>query len=172
MIVVFCGLPAVGKSYLADELSKRYSYRVINRDILRNRMFENGELDYSDEQNQFASSVANELLTYLAKKDPTRVFIMDGRPFSKRVQREVMKGLAETLSQKIIFVLCYADDQIVKLRLDGEGIINRKDRRTFQRYKSLKEEFEPLSGDYLAVDTGQPVEKSLSIINNHIKERK
>lgn len=96
---------------------------------------------------------------------------MDGRPFSKRTQREAIKSLAETLSQKIIFVLCYVDDQIVKVRLGGEGIIDRKDRRTFHRYQSLKEEFEPLIGDYLAVDTGHSVEKNLSIINNYIKER-
>ncbi|MCB0136309.1 MAG: AAA family ATPase, partial [Caldilineaceae bacterium] len=88
MLVLLTGLPGSGKSHLARALASALHADVLDRDAVRDAIFPARDLDYSAEQNELASQVTYQVAEYILRRDPVRTLILDGRPFSKRIQVE------------------------------------------------------------------------------------
>jgi predicted kinase len=159
MLILMCGLPGAGKSWLAHELVKVIDADILDRDVIRDRIFPQALLDYSAAQNELASRVSYQVAEYILARHPDRVILLDGRPFSKRKQIEVVKKLAERLGQTLKVIYCWAPDEVVLQRLaeDFAATHNVAAGRNKTKYERIKREFEPLTIDHLDVDTSQPL---------------
>ena len=91
MIVLMAGLPGSGKSTLARALAERTSGRVLSKDEIRHSIFLPSEIEYSSRQDDYCLQIMMETAGYLLGRDPQRVILLDGRPFS-RASEEVLGG--------------------------------------------------------------------------------
>src|ERR1700684_1232177 len=99
MIVLMAGLPGTGKTTLARQLAERTRGRVINKDEIRRAMFLPEEIEYSTQQDDFCMRTMLGITQQLCGREPNRVFLLDGRTFSRRYQIEQVLNTAASLHQ-------------------------------------------------------------------------
>ena len=161
MLVLLTGLPGSGKSHLARALASALHADVLDRDAVRDAIFPARDLDYSAEQNELASQVTYQVAEYILRRDPVRTLILDGRPFSKRIQVEKVVRLAERVEHRLCVIHCWAPDPVVYRRLekDMRHTGNVAAGRNMEKYLRIKVGFEPLTIEHLSVNTDQPTEE-------------
>jgi predicted kinase len=170
MLVVMTGLPGVGKSYLARALAARLGADVLDRDAVRDMVFPARDLDYSPEQNELSSQIVYKVAEYILGRNPHRILILDGRPFSQRVQVEEVEQLAQRCGHALRILHCWAPEEIVRARLEADLSIsgNVAADRTMDKYWRIQAAFEPLAAPHLAVDTSQPLADMMELVLSYL----
>jgi predicted kinase len=166
VIVLLTGLPGTGKSYLARQLASRSGADVLDRDAVRDAVFPQHDLDYSPEQNELASQITYRVAEYILRRNPDRLIILDGRPFSRREQVDEVVQLAAAVGHELRVLHCTAPEAVVRDRLahDLKHGKNRDADRTVAKYRRIKRSFEPLVVPHLTVDTSRPIGESIDAI--------
>jgi predicted kinase len=153
MIVLMAGLPGTGKSTLCRKLVGI----VLDKDEIRATLFAPSDIEYSTEQDDFCMKVMLETTAYILKKDPSRVVLLDGRPFSKRYQIDQVIAVANELKQpwRILECLCSQDTALKRLE---EQVGHRAGNRDYQMYLRVKAAFEEIIFPKTVIDTEQSLE--------------
>ena len=172
MIVIMAGLPGSGKSWLAKNIYKKIDAYILDRDRIRNLIFPSEEVDYSPEQNELASQVSYQVAEFILSRHPERCIILDGRPFSKKKQIDIIRDMAIRLGHILKIIYCVAPDDIVRERLVSDKMDPRKALagRNMDKYFRIKESFEPIIYPHLIVDTSRPrneiIELAIAFLKN------
>lgn len=168
MILLLAGLPGTGKSTLARALAPALGADVLDRDAMRNAIFPKRDLAFSDEQNALCSQILYQVAEFILQRDPERILIFDGRPFSKTAQIDEVAHLAERVNTPLRIILCHAPEDVVQSRLTRDlhapsalPIDNRRD-----KYWRDKRAFEPITRPHLLLDTSQPVEHPVALVQD------
>jgi len=171
MLVLLTGLPGSGKSHLARALAVQLSADVLDRDAIRNAIFPAHDLTYSAAQNELASQVTYQVAEYILCRNPNRTLILDGRPFSKRMQVEDVVRLAERVGHRLCVIYCWAPDAVVYRRLeeDMRHTGNVAAGRNMEKYLRIKESFEPLVIEHLSVNTDQATEEIVRTVLAYLR---
>ena len=171
MLVLLTGLPGSGKSHLARALAVQLTADVLNRDTVRDAIFPAHDLDYSAAQNELASQVTYQVAEYILSRDPHRILILDGRPFSKRIQIEEVVRLAEHVNHQLYVIHCWAPDAVVHRRLeeDMRHTGNAAAGRNMEKYLRIKESFEPLAIEHLSVNTNQVTDEIVRAVLAYLR---
>lgn len=166
MILLLAGLPGTGKSTLARALAPALNADVLDRDAMRNAIFPARDLTFSDEQNALCSQILYQVAEFVLSRDPNRILIFDGRPFSRVAQIEEVANLAERVGTPLRIILCDAPEALVQERLTTDlnassalPIDNRRD-----KYWRDKAAFEPIVRPHLLLDTSQPVGSAVATV--------
>lgn len=174
MVILFAGLPGVGKSTLARTLATHIPAYILDKDTLRDAIFPTEELDYSSPQNALATQVMFDVAEYILARDAEKTIILDGKPFSKREQIQAVVDLAERVHTPLKIIHCVAPDEVVKARLEHD---QRQDPsnitadRSFAKYLRIKRQFDPITEPHLTIDTSAPLEATLSQCLDYLKGR-
>jgi hypothetical protein len=169
---VFCGLPATGKSALAQKLSEALSLILLQSDRIRKEgkdhltlhetvvPFGEGIYRAAMRQRTYAQMLAL-ALEELKKGHPV---ILDAT-FSRTKWREETWQLAKDLDTNLIFVECCCREETIRERLrQREQRLNISDAR-LRHLTDMIKWFEPLHEVpremHIRLDTDQPFEKAL-----------
>jgi predicted kinase len=160
MIVLMAGLPGTGKTTLAHELAGRTSGRVIGKDEIRHSLFAEQEIEYSTRQDDFCLQIMLATAGYLLEENPSRMILLDGRPFSRRYQIENVVNTAASLHQEWRILECVCSDEVAKQRLERDSAAGAHPagNRNFQMYLAAKSRFEAITLPKTVIDTAQPLE--------------
>jgi predicted kinase len=156
VLVVLAGLPGVGKSTLAQALASRLGALVVDKDVIRDAIFPPSEVDYSDPQNALSTDVAYMVIAYILERDPEKLIVFDGKPFSRQAQRETAREVAERAGSGLRLIHCVAPDEVVRERLEREAARDPRTLvadRTYAKYLRIKAAFEPIAMPHLVLDT-------------------
>jgi adenylylsulfate kinase len=159
MIVMMAGLSGTGKSTLAQRLAEHLPGIVLNKDPIRAALFPPGYVEYTTEQDDFVIGVMLQTADYLLTKHPALHILLDGRPYSKTYQVEVIAAFADRLGVPLRIIECVASDAAVKGRIErdlAEGT-HPAANRTFEMYLNSKARFQPIERPKLVVNTEQPI---------------
>jgi adenylylsulfate kinase len=154
------GLPGSGKSAIAAALATALPGIILDKDPIRAALFPASELDYSTHQDDFCLSVMLQVAAYMLSKDPRKHVILDGRPFTRRYQREDVVRFAETHQIPLRMIECICSDETARHRLDRDVLESRHvaRNRDYDLYLRLKAGFEQMDEPRLTISTDLPFE--------------
>jgi len=168
-LIVFAGLPGVGKTKLARQLAERLGAVLLNKDEVRAALFAADDVDYSSEQNDFCMDVIYRLAGYHLSHHPERPVIVDGRTFSRKYQMDALLEAMRSIPHSLYVVLCRCSMEIAEARIkqdQGSHLARDRDGALLRRVAS---HFEPITVPHLVVDTGEvKTSESLAKIDDYV----
>jgi len=161
MLIIFCGLPGSGKSYLASLLASKLKLNYLSTDIIRKK--KSFEKAYT-EDNKFIvyGNMLSQAVRILSQgKD----LIVDGT-FYKESLRNMFCREADSKGHSTKFIYVFAKEETIRKRLQVKRKYSEAD---FAIYIKVKKSFDPLKGDYLLInseeeDEGNTIKKIISYI--------
>jgi adenylylsulfate kinase len=163
MLVLLAGLPGTGKSTLARVVAERTGAYVLDKDQVRAALFPPELIEYSREQDDFVLRVMLKVAGWIIRRDDKQIVILDGRPFAKKYQRDLVINFAEWTKTPWRIVECTCSEATARGRLE-----NAKDHpagnRNFELYLRLRDEWEQITRPKLVVDTEASPEECVRTI--------
>jgi predicted kinase len=156
MIILMAGLPGTGKSAVARELSARLNGTILSKDIVRHTLFEQRDVEYSTEQDDFCMDIMLESAGYIFGRHADRTVILDGRTFSKRYQIERVIKFAERLQQPWRIFECVCSEESARRRLDAQHD-HPAGNRNYDLYLKVRAQFEEIRFAKTLLNTDQPL---------------
>jgi predicted kinase len=162
-LIVFSGVPGVGKSTLADAVGSRLGIPVFATDWLLGALTPFGGYHLDD-----LMDISAELLTTLALRQLTigQSAILD-HPSELVADRERWRSLARRADADFVAVHCECSDLVVhRARLEGRkrGIPGWHDAGVWSNVEKRKAAFPPWPEGTFTIDTAAPHEENLAAI--------
>lgn len=163
---VFCGLPATGKSSLAQELAKAELIPLFQSDLVRrerqsdphHKVLPFGQGIYRPGMRH---RVYAQLLALAQEKlKGGRSAVLDAT-FSRRKWRDDARQLAGDLDTNLVFVECLCKKETIRSRLKERETASSLSDARLEHFTQMLEDFEPISElspkIHLTIDTDQPL---------------
>lgn len=173
MLILMVGLPGTGKSTLSRALIERFGGFVIDKDVIRPALFGPSQIDYTIDQDDFCQDIMLETAAYLLKRKPRLRVFLDGRPFSRKYQRELVCNAASQIGTKLAVIECVAAEQtaLARIRRDLESGAHLAANRTVDLYYVKRNDFErePIKEKRLQISSDQPLESSIERAEQYLQ---
>jgi adenylylsulfate kinase len=167
MIVMMAGLPGSGKSTLAQAVAERVDGLVLDKDLVRARLFPPEAIAYSTAQDD---SVVQHILgeaESLLRIHPDRVIFLDGRPFSQKYQVDMVVDFAQRIGTSCRIVECVCPEDVALLRLKGDSS-HVAGNRNAELYQWVKSAFQPIRQPKLVVQTTLSLEDCVNEVEKYL----
>ncbi len=149
MIILVAGLPGVGKTSVARELSKRFGLELLRSDVIRKEIL--GKKTYEQEE-KFA--VYDEMFERAGR---LKNVVLDAT-FYKQELRDRARKLANALGTELFIVECVCPEELVKERLGKR--YGDESEAGYAAYKVVKRAFEPIKEWHIVADTRKTPEEN------------
>lgn len=166
MLLLVAGLPGTGKSTLARAIAKRTGAVVLDKDRIRAALFPAELIEYSREQDDFVLRVMLKVAGWVARRDSKQIVILDGRPFSKKYQRDLVINFADWTKMRWRIVECTCSEEAARRRIEHAD--HPAADRNFELYQRVKSEWEEITRPKLVVDTEVPADERIGKILAYI----
>lgn len=159
-LVVQCGLPGVGKSTVASELTDRLGARRVRSDAVRQELFSNPTYSREEKDRVYATML-----------DRAQSALTDGRPavldatYERRVDRDEAAALADRVGATFQLVEVVCDASVAR-----ERIRRREDdpsEADVAVYENARDRFEPLDRAAITIDNSGPLERTRRQLDEH-----
>jgi aminoglycoside phosphotransferase family enzyme/predicted kinase len=172
---VVCGLPASGKSTIAQELAKTLGVKAFRSDVIRKELFGLNAGDQinvafgEDIYSEGATSLTYGRLLLLAQEeiDKGRPVVLDATYGTRRERREVL-FLAKDKDVNLVFVECICPESVLKKRLMRRETMPSVSDARLHHFEQIKGRFEPLADIpghmHIRVRTSNPLAQSMAQI--------
>lgn len=152
MIVLFCGLPGVGKTSLANELAPLINAIVLSTDKIRKELI--SKPTYTKEEKRLIYDVMLLVARYLHDAAGINC-ILDATFNTEKSRRTVIEKLVNVSSDQIYIVECICPEDVVITRLKArKGDYSDAD---IDIYRKMKQLYEPVKEmeKHIVIDTSQ-----------------
>ena len=152
-VVIFFGMTASGKSFLAKAWARKHGFAYLNTDIIRKSLATQKSIPPLSEQKQINQGIYSSEFTQLTydtilkstreiiENDKKEIVVLDGSYMQQKHRDTLRLKLADIC--QCVFVLCYCSESTTQKRL----LLRSKDQNavsdgTWQVYLHQKEAFE------------------------------
>ena len=152
MIILFSGLPGVGKTSLANELAPLINAVVLSTDKLRKELI--SKPTYTKEEKKLIYNVMLLVARYLHNAAGVNC-VLDATFNTEESRRTAKEKLVNVSSEQIYIVECVCPEDIVISRLKGrKGDYSDAD---IDIYRKMKQVYEPVKERerHIVIDTSQ-----------------
>jgi predicted kinase len=152
LIVLFCGLPGVGKTSLANELAPLINAIVLSTDKIRKEVI--SKPTYTKEEKRLIYDVMLLVARYLHDAAGINC-ILDATFNTEKSRRTVIEKLVNVSSDQIYIVECICPEDVVITRLKArKGDYSDAD---IDIYRKMKQLYEPVKEmeKHIVIDTSQ-----------------
>jgi predicted kinase len=169
VLVAMAGLPASGKSTLANQLAGKLPALILDKDRIRAALFPPEEIEYNLYQDDFCFDILLEVAAYLLKKG--RHIILDGRPFAHRYQMDRLVKFAEQAKVCLKVIECTCSDESFRKRLEEDVSTGSHPaaNRSFEMFLAMRAKADPLIVPRLLVNTDRPISECLTLCLDYVQ---
>lgn len=172
LIILFSGLPGVGKTRLAYELAPLINGVVLSTDKIRKELI--SRPTYTKEEKQLIYDILLLVAKYLHNSCSDLNCILDATFNTEESRRHAKQKLADIAAEQIYIIECICPENIVISRLNARrGNYSDAD---IEIYRKMKQVYEPVKEKHrhIVADTSQDPRVNAEEIKNSIfvKERK
>lgn len=164
MLVIVCGLPGTGKTTLAKTVAGKTDAAVINSDSIRMSMLE--EREYTEDEKKM---IYRAMLEEAGKQLKEGKNVVLDATFYKKELRENAKETAEKAGTESYIIECVTHEELLKERIFKRKKEETESEADFEVYKKVKDQFEPIEEEHLAVDTSEELEKQVELVLKYIR---
>jgi predicted kinase len=151
VIILFCGLPGVGKTTLARSVASLIDASLLSSDKIRKEMIDYPT--YSSSERRLVYVVLIMLAKYLSGAGVD--CILDATFNRERSRSEVREKLSQNDVRLFVIECICPEDVIIRRLRERRHDYSDAD---FSIYAKMKNIYEPVQGEHLVVDTSQPTE--------------
>ncbi len=171
MIIAMAGLPASGKSTIAQKLAEHLSAVLIDKDQVRDFLFKDS-VDYVREQDDLCVNVMYQVAGYHLSVRPNTPIVLDGRSYSRQYQIDAVKQTASRANVALHIIECVCTPEAARLRLESDKAFHLAKNRNFAMYQKSYASADVITEPKLVLDTeNKSVEEcvrlALSYLNSH-----
>ncbi len=179
LLVVFLGMIATGKSYLASTWAEQFGVPYYNSDRLRKELAgirpESGQQEEVDKgiyTPEFSRRTYDALLDRADahfEEDPASCVVLDGS-YQSLEERDLLRTRFEN-NIRVVFVHCICDEQVVKERLAIRAQdLNAVSDGNWEIYQAQKERFQELTKQErtITINTDAAVEVLVEQVNDAV----
>ena len=163
MIILFCGLPGVGKSTLARSVACRTGASILSSDKIRKELIRYPT--YTRTEGRLVYDVLMLLTKYLTAAGID--CILDATFNRERSRMEVENKLLSSNVQLYV-IECNCPEEIVLERLRNRK--NDFSDADYSVYSKMKGIYEPVQGNHLDIDTSLPYEVNLQKVLSYVSK--
>ena len=163
MIVLFCGLPGVGKSTLARSVACRTGASILSSDKIRKELIRYPT--YTRTEGRLVYDVLMLLTKYLTAAGID--CILDATFNRERSRMEVENKLLSN-NVRLYVIECNCPEEIVLERLRNRK--NDFSDADYSVYSKMKGIYEPVQGKHLDIDTSLPYEVNLQKVLSYVSK--
>ena len=166
LIILFSGLPGVGKTRLAHELAPLINGVVLSTDKIRKEVI--SRPTYTKEEKQLVYDVMLLVARYLHNSCSGVNCILDATFNTEESRRHARQKLADIAAEQIYIVECICPDDIVISRLKARrGDYSDAD---IDIYRKMKQVYEPVKEKYrhIIADTSNDPRVNAEEIKNRV----
>jgi hypothetical protein len=165
LIILLCGLPGVGKTTLANEVSRLINAVVLSSDKIRKELIH--KPTYSPKEKKLIYDIFILIAKYLHEAGVN--CILDAT-FNKEIFRNRVRKSLGLSTKEFCMVECVCPEEIVISRLRNRKVgFSDAD---ISVYKMMKKIFEPIRGSHIVVDTSGPSKEVAKKVSRQILNRK
>ena len=153
LIILFCGLPGVGKTRLANELAPLINAVVLSTDKIRKELI--AKPTYTREEKALIYDVMLLVTRYLYNAATGVNCILDATFNTEESRRKVRRKLANISAEQVYIVECTCPEGVVISRLKArKGDHSDAD---VEIYRKMKQIYEPVKENqrHIVIDTSQ-----------------
>ncbi len=165
MLVGLAGLPASGKTAIAQELEKK-GFKNLSRDHFISSMFD--PVIFSSREQKDAAFKAMLLVSEYYLKKGKKV-VLDCPSFSQGWAIRLAQKIAKKCTAKFKLIYLECPDQIAVARIKSAKKHIAWD-RTPKLYFDVKKRFQPITAKYKKIDTNRPVEETMKELVKYLKK--
>jgi predicted kinase len=170
LLIAMAGLPGSGKSALARRMAEILPAVVLDKDALRSALFPPHEIEYSKRQDDLCFDLLLQAASYLTDKG--RIVILDGRTFTRHYQVKRLLHFAQAAGVKLAIIECVSPEETIRQRLNRDAAIGTHPalNRSFEMYKELKAQAEPIETAHLVVNTDGKLEDCIATCVEYLRD--
>ena len=169
IILQMAGFPGSGKSTISKEIARRINAVVIDKDILKTSMLENGL------SNEVSSKLAYDVMFDLGKfyLEQGRSIVLDTPCYYDEILANGMK-LSETYNAEYKYLDCFVEDfeiidERITLRKNMTSQITKASLNGFANAKVRARDIKPSKG-YIKIDSSNLDKIDYELIMEHLNE--
>ena len=161
MIVLICGLPGTGKTFLSNKLSQYINSTVLSTDKIRKELIQ--KPTYTPWERALIYDVLFLLAKYLHSSGIN--CILDGTFNMEKSRREV-KDLLNLPNAQFYIIECICPEDLIITRL----LLRQDDYSdaTVSIYLKMKKIYEPVKQKHISINTSKPLDKNIDKILRYI----
>lgn len=161
MIILICGLPGTGKTFLSNKLSSYVNATVLTTDKIRKELL--GKPTYAAWERALIYDVLFLLAKYLHSSGIR--CILDGT-FNMEKSRTEVKELLNLTNDQFHIIECVCQEDIIITRL----LLRQDDYSdaNVSIYLKMKKIYEPVRQKHITINTAKPIEKNIERILKYI----
>lgn len=166
-LVLLCGLPGTGKSYLAQKLAERLPLVVVASDHVRQALFP--EPTYTGEEHYIVHSTCKRIIGELLQEEHS--VICDATNLHSR-HRQQYYALADEHEACLTILQTVADPEVVKRRLEQRragALPDHSSQADWDVYQTYRHKMEPIRRPHRVIDTSGEIDAIATEIAQQLK---
>lgn len=168
-LLVYCGLPGVGKSMASAYTADRYPATRYRSDAVRKELFPDPDYTSAESDATYA-----ELLERARTDLESGTDVVLDATFRRKTRREQAMAVADEADVDIRFVHVICSLEVVRERLEKrtETISDAE----FDQHLQLRESFDPIERDHVVIDNSGTIEETHAqldrqVLSSAVRER-